>query len=131
MNTVPNRTSPAALVEAFAAHFNAGRHEALLSLYAPEAVFLPAPGQPVRSSEGIRGALATFLALGLPIDLRVRHVIEAGDMALVLADWALQGTGPSGEPMALAGTATDVLRRDAAGVWYYLIDNPFGVQAST
>lgn len=38
----------------------------------------------------------------------------------------LEGTGPDGAAVRLAGTATDVARRGPDGLWRYVIDNPFG-----
>ncbi len=120
--------SPAAVVSAFAAHFNAGQHEALMGLYERGAVFVPSPGQAVTSTEGIRAATAQFMGLRLPIQIQVRHVFEADDVALVVSDWTIRGKAPSGDAIDLAGTATDVVRRRKSGGWRYVIDNPFGGQ---
>jgi ketosteroid isomerase-like protein len=38
----------------------------------------------------------------------------------------MRGTAPDGTPLELNGTATDVTRRGADGVWRYVIDNPSG-----
>lgn len=66
-----------------------------------------------------------------PLHLRPRRgesgpttVIEAGDLALVLARWAMEVTGPDGQPIRKSGTATDVMRRQPDGTWRYVIDNP-------
>ena len=120
--------SPGAVVTSFAAHFNAAQLDALMGLYENGAVFVPAPGQAVTTMEGIRAATAQFLSLRLPIHIQVRHVFEAGDVALVVSDWTIRGKAPSGDAIDLAGTATDVMRRSASGGWRYVIDNPFGGQ---
>jgi ketosteroid isomerase-like protein len=65
------------------------------------------------------------LALNLPIQVEVRHSVEAGDVGLVVADWAISGTGPDGSPVNLRGSASDVARRGSDG-WKIAIDNPFG-----
>jgi ketosteroid isomerase-like protein len=121
-------TTPGDVVSAFAKHFNAGQHEQLLGLYDSKAVFVPAPGKPVNTPEGIRAATGQFMGMRLPIQIAVRHVYESGDLALVVSDWTIQGKTPSGDPVDLAGTATDVLRKSRAKGWLYLIDNPFGGQ---
>jgi len=36
------------------------------------------------------------------------------------------GTGPDGNPVNLASTATDVLRQQPDGTWRVIIDNPWG-----
>ena len=111
---------------AFADRFNARDLEGLLALNTPDAVFVPAPGQPVTGEEGIRGALAQFLALELPITMNVRHVFQAGAVGIAVADWTLEGTGPDGSAVALAGTTADVAQFDDEHGWRYVIDNPFG-----
>ena len=127
-NDTTSPTSPAAVVGAFAAHFNAGQHDSLMSLYETGAVFVASPGQAVTSTEGIRAATGQFMGLRLPIQIKVRHVFQADDLALVVSDWTIRGKAPSGAAIDLAGTATDVMRRSASGGWRYVIDNPFGGQ---
>ena len=48
----------------------------------------------------------------------VRHSYVVDDIALLIVDWSVGD---------LAGTATDVARRGADGVWRYVIDNPAGI----
>lgn len=127
-NDTTSPTSPVAVVGAFAAHFNAGQHDSLMSLYETGAVFVASPGQAVTSTEGIRAATGQFMGLRLPIQIKVRHVFQADDLALVVSDWTIRGKAPSGDAIDLAGTATDVMRRSASGGWRYVIDNPFGGQ---
>jgi len=110
---------------AFADRFNARDLDGLLALNAPGAVFVPAPGQPV-TGESIRKALEQFLALQLPITMNVRHVHASGTVGLAIADWTIDGTGPDGAPVALAGTTADVAVYDEEHGWRYAVDNPFG-----
>lgn len=62
----------------------------------------------------------------MPISVTPRHTYVAGDLALLIVDWVIDGTGPDGARVHLEGTATDVARRGADGCWRYVIDNPFG-----
>lgn len=113
--------------EVFAAAFNSGDPGALDRLYEERGVFVPAPGrQPVTGAERHR-ANAAFQALGLPIQVSQRHAYVADGVALLIVDWKIEGTGPDGAEVHLAGTATDVVRRGPDGRWRYLIDNPFGI----
>jgi ketosteroid isomerase-like protein len=73
----------------------------------------------------VAGALQQFLDLGLPIDMSVRHVIRSGDIALLIVDWSLRGTGPDGNEVDLSGTTADLARRGPEG-WKFVINNPFG-----
>lgn len=122
----PAAESAEGVAQAFARAFNARDLDALLALYPAGSVFVPAPGQALTSRDAIRQALQGFLAIGLPIDMTVRHVYGTGDTALLVVDWTVRGTGADGRAVDLAGTGTDVVRRDADGRWRCAVDNPFG-----
>ncbi len=119
--------TPEELAGAFASAFNNQDLQALTNLFAADAAFMPQPDTVV-SGDSIAPALQEFLALNGPIDLAVRRTIVAGDTALIIADWRVEGVGvdPTGNPIYVAGTSADVARRAADGTWRYLIDNPFG-----
>jgi uncharacterized protein (TIGR02246 family) len=124
-NELPRTPEEAA--KAFEKHFNAGNVDALLSLYAPGAVFVPAAGVQLNSKEQIKGALQQFMGTKLPIKVTVRQIYQGQDTAIIISDWTMDGKGPDGKPMALAGTGADVVQKRADGSWLYTIDNPFGV----
>lgn len=111
--------------EVFAAAFNSGDAAALERMYEDRGVLVPESGQSVTGLDRA-AANARLQRLGLPIDVRPRHVYVARDIALLIVDWAIEGTGPDGAPVRLRGTATDVARRGPEGTWRYIIDNPFG-----
>ncbi|MGW0793012.1 YybH family protein [Streptomyces sp. NPDC002911] len=115
---------PAALME----RFNTGRVEAMMGLYEEGAVFVTDSGAAVSDPAGIRRELQGFLALGLPMQAHARHLIVSGDIALVLLDWGVTGTGPSGQHVHLNGSATDIAHRGTDGRWRYRIDNPYGTR---
>lgn len=123
-------TAPLEVAQAFERHFNAGDVEGLLRLYAKNAVFVPAPGVALQDAASIRGALQQFLAAKLPIKLQVRHIYQAGNTALIIHDWTMEGAGPDGKPMKMSGSGADVVSRQADGTWVYAIDNPMGVAAA-
>lgn len=112
-------------VDRYLAAFGTASVDALDQLYEPHALVIAAPGHPMAGAQ--RGiALKHLLGFGVPIEATVRHVYAVDDVALLIVDWRLEGPGPDGRPIKLAGTATDVARRGADGRWRYLIDNPFG-----
>jgi ketosteroid isomerase-like protein len=106
------------VIEAFVSAFNRGDAAALDDIYGDRGVLVPAPGQPMTGDQR-RAATAHLLGFGKPMRAEVRHLYEAGDIALVIVDWSIDELG-------MTGTATDVLRRNADGHWRYVIDNPFG-----
>lgn len=64
--------------------------------------------------------------MGLPMAATPRHVYVVDDIALLIVDWSIHGTGPDGAQVHMEGTATDVARRGADGRWCYVVDNPAG-----
>ncbi|NEB10979.1 DUF4440 domain-containing protein [Streptomyces coelicoflavus] len=118
-------TEPADLPAVFARAFNSGLAAAVDRLFAPGAVFVTEPGTFV-TEEGRRAANAEFLALGVPIDLTLRHTYVHDDVALLIGDYVISGNAPDGSRVHLTGSATDVARRGPDGRWRYVIDNPSG-----
>ncbi|MGA9523539.1 MAG: SgcJ/EcaC family oxidoreductase [Myxococcaceae bacterium] len=109
---------------AFASAYNSGDVEALLKLYADDAVFLP-DGVTEVSGDGIRQALEGFLKLKGPMKMELKRAVEGPDAAVVVAAWSL----PTPDGQTLTGTTSDVLKKQADGGWRYSIDAPFGVKA--
>ena len=118
--------TPADVIDAVAAGLETGDLERVISLYDPEATFVPQPGQSIRGSEAIRDALAAFIALRPQMTGEIEQVLVAGDTALVRNRWALRGRQPDGTPVEMDGTSADVLRRGEDGRWRILIDDPWG-----
>lgn len=104
----------------------AGDLDAAMKVYVADAVFVTKPGTSVRGHEAIRASLSEFMQLKLPIKATDKQVLVSGDVALVISEWVMEGNGPDGKPLKLSGTSSDVVRRQADGVWRFVIDNPFG-----
>lgn len=122
---LPLATSPEQQPYVFAAAFNTGDPDAIERVYEAGGVFVDGAGQPTTGADR-REANARMAALGLPIEVKPRHVYVADDIALLIVDWAIRGTSSDGEEVDIQGTATDVARRGEDGIWRYVIDNPFG-----
>jgi uncharacterized protein (TIGR02246 family) len=108
--------------------FNAGDLEQAMTFYEPDCVIVPEPGRVLAGTDAVRQVLQGFLALKGTMALRSRRVLQNGDVALLIADWTLAGTGADGNPVTIGGTTADVVRRQADGTWRFAIDNPLGVQ---
>ena len=87
---MPART-PEELPRLWAETFLAGGLDALVALYEADATLVAQPGEVVTGIEAIREALSAFLATQPTFALEVRKVLQAGDIVLSFADWALRG----------------------------------------
>ncbi|OLF11324.1 YybH family protein [Actinophytocola xanthii] len=92
--------------------------------YEPAAVLVPRPGFPVTGTE--RAEANAHLMSFDGFSATLRHLYRAGDLALLVVDWSVDGRAPDGSQVELTGTAADVARRGADGRWRYVIDNPAG-----
>jgi uncharacterized protein (TIGR02246 family) len=121
--------TPEDLDRLFAEALNAGKLDALVALYEPQAALTPMPDKLVTGTAAIRESLAAFLAGNPTISLNPRLVAQSGDLAVVSAKWELSVTGPDGKPAKMTGQSVEVLRRQSDGRWLFAIDLPFGVEA--
>ena len=119
-------TEPEGMAASLLERFSSGKVSEMMALYEPEAVLIRKDGRPVTGHTGIAAELERDLRLGLPLEVKSRHVFVAGDIAELVLDWSIDGTGPDGEHVHLGGSASDVVHRGADGVWRYLIDNNQG-----
>ena len=117
---------PEEAVHAFFEAFNRGDLEAIVALYEQKATLVAQPGQIAEGHAAIREALNGFLAMKPTLNPEKRALITAGDIALSVIRWTLNGTGPDGAPVCMDGATSDVLRRQADGRWLFVIDNPWG-----
>lgn len=110
----------------FAERLNAGDLDGLVALYEPAGVLVRDDGTPAAGAAAIRGELAGIVALRPRITMHVVRVIEAGgDLAVLSNDWRASATAPDGSALALAGRATEVVRRQADGTWRFAFDDPY------
>ncbi|MEU0451366.1 antibiotic biosynthesis monooxygenase [Streptomyces tendae] len=97
--------------------------DAIMSVYAPGAAAVWEPGKAV-SGPGHREAVVEFLKREPKLSAEVSESYVVGDTAALVVDWSIEV--PGAPEMTGTGRGLDVLRRNAAGEWRYLITNPFG-----
>lgn len=122
----PLPTEPEGVIPSLVEGFKSGKIEAVMALYAPEAVFVADDGRNITDRAEFTAILEYGVKLGLPLKANVRHVFVGGDTAQIVLDWSIDGTGPDGKIVHMHGTASDVVRRGADGFWRYVIDNAQG-----
>lgn len=126
MTSITSAESPQDFPAVFAKNFNSRNIETVLAGYTDDAVLNLGGGKLFRGHAEIRHALMKFLAPALPIKVELRSHSVAGDIAIVLFDWSIEGNAPDGSLVSMKGNAADVLQRGADGSWRQLLDHPFG-----
>jgi ketosteroid isomerase-like protein len=119
-------TEPEGMAAALRERFNSGKISELMGLYEPDAVLIKKDGRAVTGHAEIAADLESYQRLGLPLQVNPRHVFVGDNIAELILDWSIDGTGPDGKQVHFGGSASDVVRRGADGCWRYLIDNNQG-----
>jgi uncharacterized protein (TIGR02246 family) len=120
------RMTPEEVLSSVVEGINTGNMDSLMTLYEADACFATQPGQLAKSPESVRQSLRNFIDLKGKLDLKVKRVLQASDLALVTTEWSFNGTGPDSNPVNIASKSADVLRKQADGTWRFVIDNPWG-----
>lgn len=126
MKSFPLPTKPEDVIPSLVERFNSGDINNQMALYEPEAVFVANNGRLVTDREEIAAIIGRDIKLGLSLETNVRHIFTAGDIAQIILDWSIDGTGPDGKEVHLGGSACDIVRRGEDGFWRYIIDNNQG-----
>jgi hypothetical protein len=79
------------------------------------------PSAEVPSAE-VRSALACFMALRLPLAVRIGTVLSASGVALVICERHTTGTRPDGEHVSYHGHGCAVVRAQPDGTWRIAAD---------
>jgi uncharacterized protein (TIGR02246 family) len=124
-------TSPAAAkiqstIDAMTSAFAAGDIDRILSTYESGAVVVGEPGMPVTGMPALREMFERFVALDPKFTFIDHEVVEAGDIALHLNTWKMEGRLADGTPVEQGGLSVVVLRKQVDGRWLMVIDHPYG-----
>jgi len=125
----PLPIKPEGVIPSLIERFNSRNIEAMMALYAPEAVFIANDGRTITDRTEIAAQFQRDMSLGLPLKANVRHVFVGHDTAQIVVDWSIDGKRPNGEDVHLGGSASDIVRHGADGFWRYIIDNNQGTAA--
>ena len=93
-------TEPEGMAASLLERFNSGKVSAMMTLYEPEAVLIAKDGRTLTDHTKIAAELERDLSLGLPLEAKARHVFVAGDIAQIVLDWSIDGSGPRGRARA-------------------------------
>ncbi|HET7313638.1 alpha/beta fold hydrolase [Salinisphaera sp.] len=112
----------------FDSALNRGDLDAVMSLFHPEAIMRMQDGKTIAEGrDALRGAFAQLIPAQPEIRNGVRRVIASGDIALLLLEWTIRLTPPGQDELVERGVATQVVERNADGIWQLRISNPLGI----
>ena len=123
---MPDNMTPEEVLNSVTEGINVGNLDSLMTLYEPLACFASQPGKLAETPEGIRESLRNFIDMKGKLNLSVKRVLKANDLALVITEWSFSGTSPDGKPVDMTAKSADVLRQQPDGTWRFVIDNPWG-----
>ena len=109
----------------FEKHVNAGDLDGVLALYEPGATLVLPEGD-LTGTAAFHDSTKQMLAARLQLQMKVTKVVRVGeDLAVLYNDWTGSMIGEDGQPMAMAGKAIEVVRRQADGTWRFIVDDPW------
>jgi ketosteroid isomerase-like protein len=113
----PAARRPEEVLELVSLALSDGDLEAALAQYERDAVLRPWARGLAADGESLRDTLASLMDLRLPLSARVHAVLPAGELALVLGERAIAGTGPGRQQVHLRGLGSTMVRRQPDGTW--------------
>lgn len=120
---MPN-TDPRANHGVFERLSAAGDVDGLLELYEENAVYVASAESVLRGRDAIRGALQMMVDMGFETKLELVSLVEVGELALEKSRWTTQIPAEDGTTTQTTGISTVILRRQPAGHWLIVVDNP-------
>jgi ketosteroid isomerase-like protein len=118
----PVARRPEEALELAAQALSDGDLEAALAQYESSAALAYWPEQGANGDGDVRSTLTCVMALRLPLSVRITSVLESPELALVICERRVAGTGPDGEPVRLSGHGCAVLRPQPDGAWRIAAD---------
>jgi ketosteroid isomerase-like protein len=118
----PEARRPEEALELASQALSDGDLEAALAQYESPALLASWPGQTAHADFDVRGILDSFMALRLPLSVRIVTVLETPDLALVICQRRVAGTSPDGEPVRHWGQGCAVVRLHQDGTWRIAAD---------
>lgn len=114
-------------IEKMVAGFENKNIDAVMACYEENATVLFEPQQPVTGTELVKAAfLQAFGTVNPKYTFTDHEIYITGDIATHTTPWVLTGQLPDGTKIEQSGLSVVVLRKQPAGNWLIVQDNPHG-----
>jgi len=121
-----DRTNPDEADEYFMNCIREGNLKNAMSCFDQEAVYMDKDGNAIRGLDNIEKVMANLCKMKPDIKIYKHKNIPVGnDLIYRLDKWTLTATDPQGNPIKMQGASAHIMRKNADGVWLWLVDNPF------
>jgi ketosteroid isomerase-like protein len=117
----PAARRPEEALELVSQALSDGDLEAALAQYEKTALLAYWPHD-TAGDRDVREALTAFMALRLPLAVRIVIVLESPELALVVCERRVAGADPDGAPVRLTGHGCAMLRPQPDGSWRIVAD---------
>ncbi|AOM78078.1 hypothetical protein BFS30_13355 [Pedobacter steynii] len=121
-----DRKTPAGTVGYFRNCLKSGNVEDALGCFDSQGIYIDRSGKEMKGLPQIEIAMKSLCMLRPSIVGAAAHVSIIGDLAMWLDKWTMTGKTPDGDPIEMNGHTSCILKRNDAGLWLWLVDNPFG-----
>ncbi len=118
----PSARRPEEVLELVSLALSDGDFEAALAQYERGALLRPWARETSRDGDGVGDMLLCLMELRLPLSARVRAVLPARGLVLVLGERQMAGRGPDGQRVQLSGLGSTVVRQQPDGSWQIVAD---------
>ncbi|MCW3463161.1 YybH family protein [Chitinophaga nivalis] len=121
-----DRKTPAGAVAYFRHRLQQGDITGAMSCFDAQGTYIERDGTPIKGLPQIERAIGNLCVLRPTIKGGVSHVTIWEDLSVWLDKWEMTAISPDGHSINMSGHTSCLLKRNEAGIWLWLVDNPFG-----
>jgi ketosteroid isomerase-like protein len=121
-----DRTNPDEADEYFMDCIREGNLKNAMTCFDQEAVYMDKDGNSISGLANIENVVANLCHMKPYIKIYKHKNSPVGnDLIYRLDKWTMTATDPQGKPIRMQGASAHIMRKNADGVWLWLVDNPF------
>lgn len=121
-----DRKMPAGTVAYFRSCIKQGDVKGAMSCFDVRGVYINRDGISICGLQQIEKTIGQLCVWRPDIKGGRQHLTIIDDVAIWLDKWEMTGTTPDGTIFSMSGHTSCLMKRNEAGIWLWLVDNPFG-----